>query len=143
MKIKTIFKIVIAIGILQIMPLVISLFSSDFALTLATDTFGNTPSDDAMLMFDNFALCLSFIFAGIIFHMIGSLSYTDESVLRRQSFLYFVFFGFVSATDLVSALQGSNLTAPLPVIILGLISLSLLYYGSFFKKRNCHICKKY
>ena len=80
-------------------------------------------------MFDNFALCLIY-FVGIIFHMIGSLSYTDESVLRRQSFLYFVFFGFVSATDLVSALQGSNLTAPLPVIILGLISLSLLYYGS-------------
>ena len=130
MKIKTIFKIVIAIGILQIMPLVISLFSSDFALTLATDTFGNTPSDDAMLMFDNFALCLSFIFVGILFHMIGSLCYTDESVLRRQSFLYFVFFGFVSATDLVSALQGSNLTAPLPVIILGLVSLSLLFYGS-------------
>ena len=130
MKIKTIFKIVIAIGILQIMPLVISLFSSEFALNLATDTFGNTPSDDAMLMFDNFALCLSFIFVGIIFHMIGSLSYSDESVLRRQSFLYFVFFGFVSATDLVSASQGSNLTAPLPVIVLGLISLGLLYYGS-------------
>ena len=62
--------------------------------------------------------------------MIGSLSYSDESILRRQSFLYFVFFGFVSATDLVSVLQGSNLTAPLPVIILGLISLGLLYYGS-------------
>ena len=62
--------------------------------------------------------------------MIGSLSYSDETVLRRQSFLYFVFFGFVSATDLVSALQGSNLTAPLPVILLGLVSLGLLYYGS-------------
>ena len=61
--------------------------------------------------------------------MIGSLSYTDESVLRRQSFIFCILC-FVSATDLVSALQGSNLTAPLPVIILGLISLSLLYYGS-------------
>ena len=129
MKIKTIFIIVIIIGILQIMPLVISLFSSEFALMLATDTFGNTPSKDAMLMFNNFALCLSFIFIGVIFHMIGSMSFTDESVLRRQSFLYFVFFGFVSATDLVAAIQGSNLTAPLPVILLGLLSLGLLYYG--------------
>ena len=130
MKIKTIFKIVIAIVILQIMPLVISLFSSEFSLLLATDTFGNTPSNDAMLMFNNFALVLSFIFIGVIFHMIGSMSFTDEKVLKRQSFLYFVFFGFVSATDLVAFLQGSNLTAPVPVIILGLISLMLLYYAS-------------
>ena len=44
--------------------------------------------------------------------------------------IFVIVFGFVSATDLVSALQGSNLTAPLPVILLGLVSLSLLYYGS-------------
>ena len=103
MKIKTIFKIVIAIGILQIMPLIISLFSSPkFSLMLTTDTFGFTPSDDAMLMFGNFALVLSFVFVGIIFHMIGAMSFTDQSVLRRLSFLYFVLFGFLSATDLVA-----------------------------------------
>ena len=130
MKIKTIFKIVIAIGILQIMPLIISLFSPDFSLMLTTDTFGFTPSDDAMLMFENFALVLSFVFVGIIFHMIGAMSFNDESVLRRLSFLYFVLFGFLSATDLVAAMQGSNMAAPIPVIILGLISLGLLYYGS-------------
>ena len=130
MKIKTIFKIVIAISILQIMPLIISLFSPEFRIMLATYTFGNTPSDDAMQMFENFALVLSFVFTGVIFHMIGSMSFTDESVLRRQSFLYFVFFGFVSSTDLVAVLQGSNMTAPLPVILLGLVSLALLYYGS-------------
>ncbi len=130
MKIKTIFKIVIAIGILQIMPLIISLFSPDFSLMLTTDTFGFTPSDDAMLMFENFALVLSFVFVGIIFHMIGAMSFNDESVLRRLSFLYFVLFGFLSATDLVAAIQGSNMAAPIPVIILGLISLGLLYYGS-------------
>ena len=134
MKIKTIFKIVIAISILQIMPLIISLFSPEFRLMLAADTLllsiGNTPSDDAMQMFENFALVLSFVFTGVIFHMIGSMSFTDESVLRRQSFLYFVFFGFVSSTDLVAVLQGSNMTAPLPVILLGLVSLALLYYGS-------------
>ena len=130
MKIKTIFKIVIAIGILQIMPLIISLFSTEFSIMLTTDTFGFKPSDDAMLMFENFALVLSFVFVGIIFHMIGAMSFNDESVLRRLSFLYFVLFGFLSATDLVAAIQGSNMAAPIPVIILGLVSLGLLYYGS-------------
>ena len=130
MKIKTIFKIVIAIGILQIMPLIISLFSTEFSLMLTTDTFGFTPSDDAMLMFGNFALVLSFVFVGIILHMKGAMSFTDQSVLRRLSFLYFVLFGFLSATDLVALIQGSNMAAPIPVIILGLVSLGLLYYGS-------------
>ena len=102
MQIKTIFKIVIAIGLLQIMPLIISLFSPEFSSMLTTDTFGFTPSDDAMLMFENFALVLSFMFIGIIFHMIGAMSFNDESVLRRLSFLYFVLFGFLSLTDLDS-----------------------------------------
>ena len=130
MKIKTIFKIVIAIGLLQIMPLIISLFSPEFSLMLTTDTFGFNPSNDAMLMFENFALVLSFMFIGIIFHMIGAMSFNDESVLRRLSFLYFVLFGFLSLTDLVAVVQGSNMSAPLPVILLGLVSLGLLYYGS-------------
>ena len=130
MKIKTIFKIVIAIGLLQIMPLIISLFSPEFSLMLTTDTFGFAPSEDAMLMFENFALVLSFVFIGIIFHMIGAMSFNDESVLRRQSFLYFVLFGFLSLTDLVAVVQGSNMSAPIPVILLGLVSLGLLYYGS-------------
>ena len=130
MKIKTIFKIVIAIGLLQIMPLIISLFSPEFSSMLTTDTFGFNPSDDAMLMFENFALVLSFMFIGIIFHMIGAMSFNDESVLRRLSFLYFVLFGFLSLTDLVAVVQGSNMSAPLPVILLGLVSLGLLYYGS-------------
>ena len=112
------------------MPLIISLFSPEFSILLTTDTFGFTPSDDAMLMFENFALVLSFVFVGIIFHMIGAMSFNDESVLRRLSFLYFVLFGFLSATDLVAAIQGSNMAAPIPVIILGLVSLGLLYYGS-------------
>ena len=62
MKIKTIFKIVIAIGILQIMPLIISVFSPEFSIMLATDTFGFTPSDDAMLMFGNFAHGSKFLY---------------------------------------------------------------------------------
>tara|TARA_Y100000813_G_scaffold38222_1_gene25927 strand:- start:801 stop:1208 length:408 start_codon:yes stop_codon:yes gene_type:complete len=130
MKIKTIFKIVITLGILQIMPLLISLFSHEFKVELTSDVFGATPSADAMLMFENFALVLSCVFIGVIFHMIGALSFSDESTLRRLSFLYFVFFGFVSLTDLIAVIQGSNMTAPLPVIIMGLVSLSLLYYGS-------------
>jgi uncharacterized membrane protein len=81
-------------------------------------------------MFENFALVLSFMFTGIIFHMIGAMSFNDESVLRRLSFLYFVLFGFLSLTDLVAVVQGSNMSAPLPVILLGLVSLGLLYYGS-------------
>ena len=130
MKIKTIFKIVITLGILQIMPLLISLLSHEFKVELTSDVFGETPSADAMLMFENFALVLSCVFIGVIFHMIGALSFSDESTLRRLSFLYFVFFGFVSLTDLIAVIQGSNMTAPLPVIIMGLVSLSLLYYGS-------------
>jgi hypothetical protein len=41
-----------------------------------------------------------------------------------------VLFGFLSLTDLVAVVQGSNMAAPLPVILLGLVSLGLLYYGS-------------
>jgi hypothetical protein len=130
MKVKNIFKIVIVIALLQIIPLIVSLFSTEFRLMLATDTFGTTPSKDAMMMFENFALVLSFVFIGLIFHMIGAMSFNDESTLRSLSFLYFVVFGFTSATDLVTFLQGSTMTAPLPVIVLGLVSLVLLYYGS-------------
>ena len=42
----------------------------------------------------------------------------------------FVLFEFLSLTDLVAVVQGSNMAAPLPVILLGLASLVLLYYGS-------------
>jgi hypothetical protein len=58
------------------------------------------------------------------------MSFNDEAVLTRQSFLYFVLFGFLSLTDLVAVVQGSNMAAPIPVILLGLVSLVLLYYGS-------------
>jgi predicted membrane channel-forming protein YqfA (hemolysin III family) len=46
-----------------------------------------------------------------------------------MSFLFFVLFGFFNLPDLISFFTGQP-TAPLPVIIMGLLSLGLFYYGS-------------
>ncbi len=129
MKIKTIFKINIALIFLQGLPLFISLFSSEFKMMLLGDVFGNNPSDDAIVMFDQFALVLGLVIIGIIALIYGSLSFNDINVLKRLSLLYFALVGFFALPDLISAIKGEP-TAPLPVIVLGLIGLGLFYYGS-------------
>ena len=129
MKIKTIFKINIALIFLQGLPLFISLFSPEFKMMLLSDVFGNNPSDDAIIMFDQFALVLGLVIIGIIILIYGSLSFNDINILRRLSLLYFALAGFFALPDLINALKGEP-TAPLPVIILGLIGLGLFYYGS-------------
>ena len=92
-------------------------------MMLLGDVFGNNPSDDAIVMFDQFALVLGLVIIGIIVLIYGSLSFNDINILRRLSLLFF------ALPDLISALKGEP-TAPLPVIILGLIGLGLFYYGS-------------
>lgn len=96
---------------------------------LLSDVFGNNPSSDAILMFDQFALVLGLVIIGIISLLYGSLSFNDLEVLKRLSFLYFALSGFFALPDLISVLKGEP-TAPLPVIILGLITVGLFYYGS-------------
>lgn len=129
MKIKTIFKINIALIFLQGIPLFISWFSPEFKMMLLSDVFGNNPSEDAIIMFDQFALVLGLVIVGIISLIYGSLSFNDINVLRRLSLLYFALAGFFALPDLISALKGEP-TAPIPVIILGLIGIGLFYYGS-------------
>ena len=129
MKIKTIFKINIALVFLQGLPLFISWFSPEFKMMLLSDVFGNNPSEDAIRMFDQFALVLGLVIVGIISLIYGSLSFNDINVLRRLSLLYFALAGFFALPDLISALKGEP-TAPIPVIILGLIGIGLFYYGS-------------
>ena len=60
MKIKTIFKINIALIFLQGLPLFGFLFSPEFKMMLLGDKLclRNNPSDDAIMMFDQFALVL-------------------------------------------------------------------------------------
>ena len=96
---------------------------------LLGDVFGNNPSDDAIVMFDQFALVLGLVIIGIIALIYGSLSFNDINVLKRLSLLYFALVGFFALPDLISAIKGEP-TAPLPVIVLGLIGLGLFYYGS-------------
>ena len=86
MKIKTIFWICISLIFLQGLPLFLSIISPEFKLTLVSDAFGSNPSEDAIIIFNTFAL-------------------------------------------VVGLLKGEP-TAPLPVIIMCLITLSLFYYGS-------------
>lgn len=129
MKIKTIFWIVVVANILQLLPLFASLVSPEFKNTLLADTFGPQPSTDAVEMFEFFALVVSLIGTGIVFLIIGATSFSDLATLRRLSFLFFVVMGFFALPDVISSLQG-NPTAPLPVILLGLLSMGLLYYGS-------------
>lgn len=129
MKIKTIFKINILLIFLQGLPLFISWFSPEFKSMLLVDAFGDNPSSDAVLMFDQFALVLGLVVIGIITAIYGSLSFDNLEVLKRLSLLYFAIAGFFALPDLISAIKGEP-TAPLPVIVLGLISVGLFYFGS-------------
>ena len=129
MKIKTIFWICISLIFLQGLPLFLSIISPEFKLTLVSDAFGSNPSEDAMIIFNTFALVVGLLVIGIIFLIIGTMSFTEINTLKRMSFLFFVLQGFFALPDLISFLKGEP-TAPLPVIIMGLITLGLFYYGS-------------
>lgn len=129
MKIKTIFWICISLIFLQGLPLFLSIISHEFKLTLVSDAFGSNPSEDAIIIFNTFALVVGLLVIGIIFLIIGTMSFTEINTLKRMSFLFFVLQGFFALPDLISFLKGEP-TAPLPVIIMGLITLGLFYYGS-------------
>ena len=94
MKIKTIFKINIALLFLQALPLYISLFSPEFKMMLTSDAFGSDPSPDALIIFEQFALVIGLLVLGVISLIYGSLSFNDVSVLKRLSFLFFALSGF-------------------------------------------------
>ena len=129
MKIKTIFRICAALIFIQGIPLFLSLFSPEFKLMLIADAFGSDPSGDAVTMFETFALVVGLLVFGIIFLIIGVTSLTDLDTLKRISFLLFVLAGFFALPDLIGFVNGDP-TAPLPVIILGLVTMGLFYYGS-------------
>jgi predicted membrane channel-forming protein YqfA (hemolysin III family) len=129
MKIKTIFWICISLIFLQGLPLFLSIISPEFKLTLVSDAFGSNPSEDAIIIFNTFALVVGLLVIGIIFLIIGTMSFTEINTLKRMSFLFFVLQGFFALPDLINFLKGEP-TAPLPVIIMGLITLGLFYYGS-------------
>ena len=129
MKIKTIFWICISLIFLQGLPLFLSIISPEFKLTLVSDAFGSNPSEDAIIIFNTFALVVGLLVIGIIFLIIATMSFTEINTLKRMSFLFFVLQGFFALPDLISFLKGEP-TAPLPVIIMGIITLGLFYYGS-------------
>jgi len=129
MKIKTIFWICTILVFIQGIPLFLSLFSPEFKLMLIADAFGSEPSADAVTMFEGFALVVGLIVLGIIFVIIGATSFSDLETLKRISFLLFVLTGFFALPDLIGFIKGDP-TAPLPVIIIGLATMGLFYYGS-------------
>ena len=98
-------------------------------MTLVSEAFGDNPSEDAIVIFNTFALVVGLLVIGIIFLILGTMKFTDLNTLRKMSFLFFVLLGFFALPDLISFLRGEP-TAPLPVIILGLITIGLFYYGS-------------
>ena len=129
MKIKTIFWICISLIFLQGLPLFLSILSPEFKLILVSEAFGGNPSEDAIVIFNTFTLVVGLLVIGIIFLILGTMKFTDLNTLRKMSFLFFVLFGFFAIPDLINFLRGEP-TAPLPVIILGLITMGLFYYGS-------------
>ena len=129
MKIKTIFWLCASLIFIQGTPLFLSLFLAEFKMMLIADAFGANPSADAVIMFETFALVVGLLVLGIIFIIIGATSFTDLDTLKRVSFLLFVLSGFFALPDLIGFIKGDP-TAPLPVIILGLVTLGLFYYGS-------------
>ena len=128
MKIRIVFWIAAVSTFLQALPLYLSMFSKEFKLILIGDFFGGSPSTDAVVMFDQFALVVGLLALGFSFICIGATKLKGLVELRRISFLLFVFSGFFALPGLISVSQG-NPTAPLPVIILGLTNMVLLYYG--------------
>ena len=129
MKIKNIFFVCAALIFIQGFPLFLSMFSPEFKIMLINDAFGGSPSADAIIMFETFALVVGLIVVGMIFLIVGATSIEDLETLKRLSFLFFVLAGFFSLPDLISFIKGDP-TAPLPVIILGLVTMGLFYYGS-------------
>ena len=129
MNIKTSIKIATALMLLQLSLLIISLFSPEFMQVLIVDAFGDTPSNDAVLMFETFALVVSLLGIGICFAMYGSLSFNEENVLKRLCFLFFVIMGFFGLPDLIGFIKGDP-TAPLPVIAMNLVAIAVLFYGA-------------
>ena len=95
---------------------------------LISDAFGANPSADAVTMFETFALVVGLIVLGIIFLVIGVTSLTDLDTLKRISFCCLYWQGFF-LPDLIGFINGDP-TAPLPVILLGLVTMGLFYYGS-------------
>jgi hypothetical protein len=57
------------------------------------------------------------------------MKFKELETLRRMSFLFFMLQGFFALPDLISVLKGEP-TAPLPVIMMGLVTMGLFYYGS-------------
>lgn len=129
MKIKTTIRLSLALMLLQLLPLFISLFSPEFMNALVADAFGDSPSNDAIVMFETFALVVALMGIGICFLMYGSLSFEEESVLKRLCFLFFVIMGFFGLPDLIGFLKGDP-TAPLPVIAMNLTAIFVLFYGA-------------
>ena len=129
MNIKNIFFICAALIFIQGIPLFLSILSPEFKIMLITDAFAANPSADAIVMFETFALVVGLIVVGMIFLIVGATSITDLDTLKRLSFLFFVLAGFFALPDLISFLKGDP-TAPLPVIVLGLVTMGLFYYGS-------------
>tara|TARA_B100000530_G_scaffold218548_1_gene140349 strand:+ start:377 stop:781 length:405 start_codon:yes stop_codon:yes gene_type:complete len=129
MNIKTIFKINMVVMSFQVLPLIISLFSPEFKMMLISDAFDENVSKDTIVMFEQFALVLGLTVIGIITVIYGTLSFNDLDTLKRLSLLFFALAGFFALPDLINVFTGQP-TAPIPVIILGLISMGLFYYGS-------------
>ncbi len=129
MKIKTIFWLAIICSTIQVMPLVISFFSPDFKLMLVSDVMGDSPSPGAITMFDQFIVVVGFAAIGFIVMLFGALSFNNLETLKKLSFIFFAYSGFWALPDVVSFIKG-NPTAPLGVIILGLIQMGLFLYAS-------------
>ena len=129
MKIKNIFFICAALIFIQGIPLFLSILSPEFKIMLITDAFAGNPSADAIVIFETFVLVVGLIVVGMIFLIVGATSITGLDTLKRLSFLFFVLAGFFALPDLISFFKGDP-TAPLPVIVLGLVTMGLFYYGS-------------
>ena len=93
-----------------------------------SDAFGVDGSQDAILIFEYFALVFGLTVIGIITVIFGTLSFNNLDTLKRLSFIFFAIAGFIPLHDLINVFKGHP-TAPLPVIIV-LGTMGLFYYGS-------------
>ena len=95
------------------------------------DAFGSkiNHTKELTMMMDSFMLVVGLLYTGIAFVMIGTRSISDRTAKKRVSFLFFVIAGFAALPDLIAAIKAEPI-APLPLILMNLVVIGLLFYGS-------------
>lgn len=112
--------------------------STELKIILTSYAFGSSPSSDAIIIFDLFALVFWLVIHSIISLIHGAISFSNIDILKCISFLLIALTGFFALTDLINVFTGQP-TATLPEIIMRFVTLGLFYFVSKKELFNDHL----